>query len=226
MAYKNIVWVKLERRLLNDYRWYQMSFHAQLLYIKLILFAAETYNKIPKVIPTLMSALRMELEVGQFKCALEEVKKNFPKFKSNKHFYYFDEFENKTNWLPAKQLPSKSPAIAKHSVEKKRKEKDKEKRKNPPKLSDFDFLKNLKTDPIYNHINIDFELLKMDKWLLANPGRQKTRRFIVNWLNKIEKPIGHQRPKEPKANPSCSTCKGTGKIQEGEHKGAQCYCVV
>ena len=29
----------------------------------------------------------------------------------------------------------------------------------------------------------------MDAWLLAHKGRKKTRRFVVNWLNKIEKPL-------------------------------------
>ena len=141
MAYKNIVWVKMERRLLNDYRWYQMSYHAQLLYVKLILFAAETYNKIPKPTPLLMSALRMELEIGQFKCALEEVIKNFPKFKCNKHFYYFDEFENKTNWIPHQQSPSNRSAIARHDVDK---DKDKDKDKDTEKDIMSDYTKTVK----------------------------------------------------------------------------------
>jgi hypothetical protein len=132
MAYKNIVWVKLERRLLNDYRWYQMSRDAQLLYVKFILIAAETYNKIPKSIPTLSSLLRNEFEVGQLKSAIREIQKNFSKFKSNRYFYYFDEFENKTNWLPTEQSLSNRSAIAQHSGEKNRIEK-KRKDKEPPK---------------------------------------------------------------------------------------------
>ena len=60
-----------------------------------------------------------------------------------------------------------------------------------------DFLTSLKTNPAYAHINIDTELGKMDAWLLAHPGRQKTKKFIVNWLNKIEKPLSIIKPKEP-----------------------------
>ena len=35
----------------------------------------------------------------------------------------------------------------------------------------------------------------MDAWLLAHPGRQKTKRFVVGWLNKIEKPLMLQQSK-------------------------------
>lgn len=76
--------------------------------------------------------------------------------------------------------------------ESKESKESKEKKKHP--LSNLDFLETLKTNPIYSHINFDTELGKMDVWLAANPGRQKTRRFIVNWINKIEKPIGVLQP--------------------------------
>jgi hypothetical protein len=58
------------------------------------------------------------------------------------------------------------------------------------KIAPTDFIPSLKANPAYQHINVDMELAKMDAWLSANKGRQKTKRFIVNWLNKIEKPIG------------------------------------
>jgi hypothetical protein len=61
-------------------------------------------------------------------------------------------------------------------------------------LTNEDFVLSLKTNPAYQHINIDTELAKMDAWLSTRPGRQKTRRFIVNWLNKIDKPISAQQP--------------------------------
>ena len=57
-----------------------------------------------------------------------------------------------------------------------------------------DFLTTLKTNPVYSHINIDIELAKMDIWLSIHKGRQKTKRFIVNWLNKIEKPLEIKKP--------------------------------
>jgi len=61
-------------------------------------------------------------------------------------------------------------------------------------LSDEDFIKTLKTKAVYRGIDIDRELGKMDTWLLANPGRQKTRLFIVRWLNKIDRPVNIPKP--------------------------------
>jgi len=52
-----------------------------------------------------------------------------------------------------------------------------------------DFIEMLRENPAYKHIDIDQELCKMDAWLSAHPGRKKTKRFVLNWLNKIEKPL-------------------------------------
>lgn len=78
----------------------------------------------------------------------------------------------------------------------KEEEKEKEKDSSVTKLCNrtfqppnLDFIKTLKDNPSYKHINIDNELGKMDSWLLVHKGRQKTRRFIVNWLNRIDPPI-------------------------------------
>lgn len=62
-------------------------------------------------------------------------------------------------------------------------------RKRSASMSDAEFLESLKTNPAYQHIDITEQLSKMDAWLLVHPGRQKTRKFIVGWLNKIEKPL-------------------------------------
>ena len=59
-------------------------------------------------------------------------------------------------------------------------------------LTDDEFIKLLKQNPAYQHINLDNELSKMDAWLLLPKakGRSKTKQFVLNWLNKIDKPIG------------------------------------
>lgn len=193
MAYKNIVWIKLERRLINDYRWYQMSIHAQLYYVKFILLAAETYNKIPKNIPTLSSLLRNELEIGQLRGVIKEIQKNFPKFKSNRYFYYFDEFENKTNWLPAEQSPSNRQAIAEHSVEKIKNREDKEKIKSIlPSIEEIiNYCKerNNKVDPnkFYNHYQAKGWLIgrnKIKDWKAAVRTWEQTKNFTAPELKK------------------------------------------
>ena len=56
-------------------------------------------------------------------------------------------------------------------------------------ISAEDFIRKLKDNPAYKHVDIDRELSKMDAWLLAHPGREKTTRFAVNWLNKIQAPL-------------------------------------
>lgn len=44
---------------------------------------------------------------------------------------------------------------------------------------------------IYDHVDLDFESKKMDAWLELpeNILRMKTRRFILNWLNRIPRPV-------------------------------------
>lgn len=58
------------------------------------------------------------------------------------------------------------------------------------KVSDEDFITALKSNPAYHGVDVDGELGKMDAWLLAARGRrQKTRKFIVNWLNRVDRPL-------------------------------------
>jgi len=85
----------------------------------------------------------------------------------------------------------RSVALSNEAKERKGKEIKGNKRKGkiPPKFSDSDFIETLKTNPAYKDINIDNELGKMDAYLMTKPGRQKTRRFIVAWLNRIELPV-------------------------------------
>lgn len=56
------------------------------------------------------------------------------------------------------------------------------------KLPDDEWFKHIKT--LYPHVNFDVELRKIDAWLSVNPGRQKTRPFVINWLNRIPAPLG------------------------------------
>jgi len=102
--------------------------------------------------------------------------------------------------------------------------KGKEGNSQSAQLSDEEFIKSLKTNPVYKDIDIDRELAKMDVWLSTHPGRQKTRRFIINWLNKIDKPINISKSiKKPQEN--CSKCKGTGFVYDdkGTFRG-KCSC--
>jgi hypothetical protein len=54
-----------------------------------------------------------------------------------------------------------------------------------------EFIADLKR--IYDYIDIDTELKRIDAWLLTHQDRKKTRRFVTNWLNRIEKPMPKQK---------------------------------
>lgn len=69
------------------------------------------------------------------------------------------------------------------------KEEDKLLTKKSKIPTEEEFLASLKASPAYAHFNVTVELSKMDTWLLAHPGRKKTRRFVANWLNNIEAPL-------------------------------------
>jgi len=128
MPYRNIVFVKLEKRLLNDHRWFMMSEGAQLLYIKLILLAASTHNLIPKNEASLVLLLRFDARKEYLRKRLMEVKSAFPKFKETTQHYYFEDFEEKTNYIKGtpREIPSISKGTPRDGVDK---EIDKDKKK-------------------------------------------------------------------------------------------------
>jgi len=55
------------------------------------------------------------------------------------------------------------------------------------KPTDEEWMASLKD--LYPWVDIPTEMKRIDAWLSINPRRQKTKRFIINWLNKVEKPI-------------------------------------
>ena len=120
MPYKNIHWIKLEKRLLNDYRFYTLSEEAQLIYLKFLMLAAETGNKMPKNPALLRQVFRTRLNEKQIEDCLVEIKKNYPKFKENNSFYYFREWSNRCNFVTSKELLRKSPGDAGDGTDKNR----------------------------------------------------------------------------------------------------------
>jgi uncharacterized protein YdaU (DUF1376 family) len=55
------------------------------------------------------------------------------------------------------------------------------------KLTDAEWFESIKGN--YPHIDVENESRKMDAWLSTRRGKQKTRRFVVNWLNRIDAPM-------------------------------------
>jgi len=111
--------------------------------------------------------------------------------------------------LPSPKIP-KNPQKSSSTREVEVKRSRREGAGAPPPLSDADFLQTLKTNPAYKGIDVDRELAKMDVWLTQHPGRQRTRRFIINWLNKVDKPV-EIAPKPPQDDPTLKRYKGWAK---------------
>ncbi|HDY68989.1 MAG TPA: hypothetical protein ENH85_14515 [Candidatus Scalindua sp.] len=87
--------VKLETRLLNDYRFFEMSERGQLAYIKLLVLGRTFDNKITKRLTTLKALLRVNWSEDDIALIISEIKDNFPNFKSNKYFHYFSGYEER-----------------------------------------------------------------------------------------------------------------------------------
>lgn len=108
----------------------------------------------------------------------------------------------------AGQVPVNCPADARHDDSHPPSESESESEsigasvKPPPALADSEFLSKLRTNPAYAGIDIDRERGKAESWCLAN-RRVCSRRFLVNWLNKAERPIGYVRssPSTPRPPP-------------------------
>jgi hypothetical protein len=69
------------------------------------------------------------------------------------------------------------------------------------KVTSEQFIADLKQRPEYSHVNIDWELEKMDRWIKNHPGRVKTRKFVTNWLDKIEPPVKQSASRVHAINP-------------------------
>lgn len=70
------------------------------------------------------------------------------------------------------------------------------------KTIDHEFIIALKSNRIYQDIDVDFQLGLMDAWLLAHPKRMKTKKFVVNWLNREAVRINEQKKYIQSEDPS------------------------
>ena len=65
------------------------------------------------------------------------------------------------------------------------------------KITDEEWLQEIRNNPAFEGVDIDKQLSLMDAWLSTKPGKQKTRRFIVNWLSRADKPIKTKSTQHP-----------------------------
>ena len=95
MSERKHEFVKLETRLLNDPRFFELEDIDQLTYLKLMILAKVLDNKIPNSKNTLKALLRDKRGENDIALTLANIKSRFPKLKSNKHFHYFVGFRQR-----------------------------------------------------------------------------------------------------------------------------------
>ncbi len=68
--------------------------------------------------------------------------------------------------------------------------KEKKKKSAPKKInpSPDEWFPKLQEESIYSHIDFTREFRKAEIWIADHPGRQMSKAFFVNWINKIEAP--------------------------------------
>ena len=71
-----------------------------------------------------------------------------------------------------------------------------ERERKVPRMTDADWLNGLKATPAYQGIDVDRETAKCAAWCEANRKAPPSRRRIINWLNRVERPVNGVRPKE------------------------------
>lgn len=206
MPYKNIVFVKLERRLLNDHRFYMMSEKAQLIYVKFLMLACETLNKIPKKLDVLRLALRTTLNDVELQFAIEEIKQSFPKFRETRYLYYFFGFKEHTNYIPKWELPGKSSGLPKELVDKdKDKDKEEERDKEPPapKIKFLDFIllsgdEHKKLIERFGEKEVEAYIVRLNNYIGSKGKKYKSHyHTILNWKDK-----DGDNGKQPQPHPS------------------------
>lgn len=70
-----------------------------------------------------------------------------------------------------------------------------ERKAAPPQPTDEVWLESLKLDPAYACLDVAREFAKSTRWCSEN-NRKITRRFFINWLNRIDKPMNGERKLE------------------------------
>jgi len=164
MARLSREFVKLETRILNDHRFFTMSEFEQLVFVKLLGISRSTGNKIPKKIGVVSELLRTKRSATEIKSAIKRIKLNFPKFKENKYFWYFDGYELRLD----NSIPKSDNNYCVDVDE----DKDEDKDSNKTKIKDK-FL--------------DFVLLTKEQYqtLLEKLGEQTTKEYIERLNNYI-----------------------------------------
>jgi len=164
-------WIKLYTKLLNDDEWFDLDpRHAKVL-VMLWLLASEDQLLEGNLPPIKKIAFRLRISESSLESILSGLSHWVEQPASNQLANCYQsaslETETETETETEKSIPLRATVV-----------KD-------------EFFIELKKNPAYAHIDMERENGKMDAWLAlpANRNRIKTRKFVLNWLNKIEAPL-------------------------------------
>lgn len=161
------LWIKLYVRLLNDDEWFHLDpKHAKVL-VMLWCLASED----PERLGTLPSIKKIAFRLRMTESAIEST------------------ISNLSHWLEQDASDSLAKLEQSASLEKRR-DRDREE-ETPQRADDETWWEDLRKNPAYQHINFEIERGKMQAWfsIPKNSHRKPTKQFVVNWLNKIERPM-------------------------------------
>jgi hypothetical protein len=156
-------WIKLYRDLLDDKEWHDLDPKAAKLLVMLWLIASESDNgELPAVD---VIAFRIRIDIKACTTLLSQL----------------------SHWLDIDAISSgyqDDPSETEEEIEK-------EREVESPAGQDTDESFWDELAKLYTWANLPQEKAKMQAWLLTPRGRGRkiTRRFVVNWLNKLDKPI-------------------------------------
>jgi hypothetical protein len=167
------------------------------LYLMLLALAGKTNNAIRNEAAFIKNRLGLsDLNMDD----IEIISGVYPKLKLKGGYWGFENFQKTHNYILGKYegTPSELQRSSQNKNKKENKNKNKKENSSPRRtgatITDQDFIETLKANQAYKHIDITNELAKMDAWLSTRHGRQKTRLFVVNWLNKIDPPVAGSAP--------------------------------
>jgi len=142
MPYRKVVFIKLFLRLFeeDDRFLYQLNESQQLLYLKMLVLAGITGNKIPKNFRFIQNKINYAHDEQCFNADIKRIMEVFPHVRADDFCYYIDNFWELHNWYEeegvpkeflgsSKGVPKEFPENSKGSSQNKNKNKNKEKEK-------------------------------------------------------------------------------------------------
>lgn len=85
--------IKIVLDLFEDDNYFTLPPLDQLIYLKLIAINKRKRNQTPKKLDRLIPLLKLQLSSSDLKVILKRLKRRFHNFKSNRWFYYFDDYD-------------------------------------------------------------------------------------------------------------------------------------